>query len=162
MLGRKTKTKQSIPWYRKRGYKGNLTEEEKRELDSYRWLAQREGGKHPAADYSDLPEEVQMYISKLEIELYDKIQSEPVLGALLLNAIFGFYLLNYFGWIAPKYDSNWLALLSIAMLIVPWIYYAFKFRRNADEFWERSGSEGIMSEWELEHVISKKTKERTH
>ena len=35
MFGRKKKAQQSIPWYRKRGYKGNLTEEEKMELDSF-------------------------------------------------------------------------------------------------------------------------------
>src|SRR5688572_29732695 len=129
MFGRKKKAQQSIPWYRKRGYKGNLTEEEKRELDSYRWLASQPGGKHPATEYSDLPEEVQSYISKLETDLYDKIQGEPVLAAFLLNAVFGFYLLNYFGWITPKYASDWLAFLSILMLVVPWIYYAVKFRK---------------------------------
>jgi hypothetical protein len=52
-----------VPWYRRRDYKGNLTEDEKRELDHFRWLAQQPGGKHPA-DH-DLPEEVDLYISKL-------------------------------------------------------------------------------------------------
>src|SRR3954451_19161342 len=77
MFRRKEEARQFIPWYRERSYKGNLTEEEKRELDSYRWMAQQPGGKHPAAEYGDLAAEVQSYISKLEIELYDKVQGEP-------------------------------------------------------------------------------------
>jgi hypothetical protein len=36
MFWRKKEKKKPIPWYRKRGYKGNLTEEEKQELDSLR------------------------------------------------------------------------------------------------------------------------------
>ena len=42
------------PWYRRKEYKGNLTEEEKRHLDSFRL-----DEKHPAAAVEDLPEEVQ-------------------------------------------------------------------------------------------------------
>jgi len=160
MFRRKEEARQFIPWYRERSYKGNLTEEEKRELDSYRWMAQQPGGKHPAAEYGDLAAEVQSYISKLEIELYDKVQGEPVFAALLLNAVFGFYLLNYLGWIAPKYDSDWLAVLSVLMLLIPWVYYAVRFRRNADKFWRKAGSEGIRFEWEVDHVTSKSMKPR--
>jgi hypothetical protein len=57
----------SLPWYRARDYKGDVTEEEKRELDSFRHR-ESEGGEHPSASYGDLPKEVQLYISKIEIE----------------------------------------------------------------------------------------------
>jgi hypothetical protein len=58
MLWRK---KESLPWYRAPNYKGDLTEDEKRELDLFRYRAERHGIKHPAATYDDLPEEVGSY-----------------------------------------------------------------------------------------------------
>jgi hypothetical protein len=58
-----------VPWYRARNYKGNLTEAEKRQFDAFRMQP-----RHPAATYDDLPEEVQNYIGRIEIELYDKKQ----------------------------------------------------------------------------------------
>jgi hypothetical protein len=157
MFKRKQKKKETLPWYRQRSYKGNLTEEEKRELDSFRWLAAQPGGKHPAAEYSDLPNEVQMYISKLEIELYDEIQQALVGRVFLISGIGAFYLANYFGWISVKWDLPELALLSTFLMIAPWLYYVWKWRKNADQFSER-GTEGIRTEWELEHVVSKKMK----
>ena len=60
-----------LPWYRARNYKGNLTEAQKRDLDSFR--AQET---HPAADYDSLPTEVQHYINKLEMEIYDSKQQK--------------------------------------------------------------------------------------
>lgn len=71
MFGRKNK-KEPLPWYRARNYKGNLTEAEKRELDLLRHR-ESEGGEHPSANYGYLPEEVQSYLSKIEIERYDLI-----------------------------------------------------------------------------------------
>jgi len=75
MFGRKNEKQESLPWYREPNYKGDLTEDEKRELDSLRYRADRQGVKHPAATYDDLPDEVQSYISRLQIELYDNIQA---------------------------------------------------------------------------------------
>jgi hypothetical protein len=48
-----------------RNYKGNLTENEKRQLDFFRMQE-----KHPAADYDSLPEEVQRYINRITMEHY--------------------------------------------------------------------------------------------
>jgi hypothetical protein len=70
--GSKRKQTESLPWDRSPKYKGNLTEDEKRELDSFRFREKSYNEKHPASH--DLSEEVTMYISKLQIELYDKIQ----------------------------------------------------------------------------------------
>jgi hypothetical protein len=39
---KKTKTVKSLPWYRSPKYKGDLTEEEKRELDSFRFREERD------------------------------------------------------------------------------------------------------------------------
>jgi hypothetical protein len=82
-----------VPWYRAHDYEGNLTEAEKRQLDSFRVQP-----KHPAAQYDELPEEVQSYINRIECELYDKKQSSLVGQATVLSAIGGALLfLNYKG-----------------------------------------------------------------
>src|SRR4051794_24465203 len=101
MFWRKKKQEDQIPWYRQPGYKGNLTEDEKRELDSLRWLAQQPGGKHPAAEYSDLPEEVQSYISKLEFELRDE-RGTVLIGQVLVACGIGVFIItSHFGWSVP-------------------------------------------------------------
>ncbi len=56
MFGCRKKPSERPPWYRARGYKGDLTEKEKRELDSFRMRRE-----HPAATFDSVPEEVQMY-----------------------------------------------------------------------------------------------------
>jgi exonuclease I len=60
MLGRKKKPTERLPWYRARNYKGDLTENEKRQLDSFRMRPE-----HPAASYDTLPGEVKVYIGEL-------------------------------------------------------------------------------------------------
>ena len=67
MFPRKKKKQPAEPlsWYRARGYKGNLTEHEKRQLDSFRMQEH-----HPAATCESLPEEVQSYIGGLELEAW--------------------------------------------------------------------------------------------
>jgi len=50
MLGRKKKPTERLPWYRARNYKGDLTENEKRQLDSFRMRRE-----HPAASYDTWP-----------------------------------------------------------------------------------------------------------
>jgi hypothetical protein len=158
MFRRKKKEQEKIPWYRKREYKGNLTEEEKRELDSFRWIAAQPGGKHPAAEYGDLPEEVQSYISKIQVELYDAIQERLAGRVFLVSGLGAFYLANYFGWITFKWNLPELALVGACLMILPWFYYGWKWRKNAAQFSEQRGSEGIRTEWELDHVVSKKRK----
>jgi hypothetical protein len=122
MLWRKRKGKVSLPWYRGPTYKGNLTEDEKRELDSFRHRAMGHGAKHPAATYTDLPEEVGSYITKLQMELYDKIQEDLVSRCLLLSGVGAFLLLNYFDWISPKYNSTELFLFGTVLLLASWVY----------------------------------------
>lgn len=70
------------PWYRRKEYKGNLTEEEKRHLDSFRLEE-----KHPAVAVEDLPEEVQGYLSELELAVYDAKQEGVATKAFVLTGI---------------------------------------------------------------------------
>jgi hypothetical protein len=87
---RKKKQREHLPWYRARNYKGNLTEIEKRQLDSFRMQE-----KHPAGDYDSLPEEVQRYISSLEIEVYDNKQQTLALSTLFVSGVGGYFLIRY-------------------------------------------------------------------
>ena len=70
-----------LPWYRQKGFRGKLTEEEKRILDSFRI-----GDNHPAAKFDELPEEVQDYILELEGDISDKGQSEA--GVILMIGVY--------------------------------------------------------------------------
>ena len=157
MIGRKKKRKEPLPWYRVRNYKGNLTEAEKRELDSLRHR-ESEGGERHSASYDDLPEEVQSYISKIEIERYDLIQETLVGRCFLLSGIGLVFLLNYFGWISSKYDSTEVFLAGVFLLLAPLIYYPIKWRKNADQFSEH---DGIRTEWELNYIVNKKMSDKS-
>jgi len=125
MFWRKKKDpEEQIPWYRQRGYKGNLAEDEKRELDSLRWLAQQPGGKHPAAEFSDLADEVRSYIIKLEFELRDERESR-LMGRVALAFCFGVFLLaSYFGWFVPTTHQDSTASLFVGLLFIvfPWFF----------------------------------------
>jgi hypothetical protein len=160
MFGRKKKKKEPLPWYRARKYKGNLTEDEKRELDSFRHREKAQAIKHPAATYDDLPEGDGSYISKIQIEQYDQIQERLVGRCFLVSGIGAFVLLNHFGWISPNYHSTEMLLWAALLFIAPWIYYAIKFRKNADQFWD-DAREGIRMEWELDYIVGKKAKKQT-
>jgi hypothetical protein len=154
MFGR-TKRKQPaelLPWYHARDYTGTLTEADKRELDSFRMQAN-----HPAATYESLPPEVQSYISKLRLEHYDEKQGALVLPTLVVSAFGVYFLVRYlFGYAE---GSLWNYASNIALLVVPWIFYARAWRKNADEFLPSGFSatdEAIRTEWELEHIVNKR------
>jgi hypothetical protein len=51
--------------------------------------------KHPAGDYDSLPEEVQRYISSLEIEVYDNKQQTLALSTLFVSGVGGYFLIRY-------------------------------------------------------------------
>lgn len=151
----KKKPKEPLPWYRAPNYDGNLTEGEKRELDSFRYREKNQGVKHPAADCGDLPNEVTMYISKLEIERYDEIQERLVGRCFLVSAVGAFVLANHFSWISLNYNSPEVLLFAAAFLVVPWFYYPIKWRKNADRYLGDANEE-IRKEWELEYIVNKK------
>jgi len=159
MLWRKTKMDDQIPWYRQRAYRGNLTEDEKRELDSFRWLAQQPGGKHPAAEYSDLPEEVQSYISKLEIELHDERGTLLMVRVLVASGIGILIIANYFGWRIPiNNGSMWSLLGGLFLIVFGWVYYFRDEKRLRNQFRGGGATERIRTEWELEYIVSKTIK----
>ena len=136
MFGRKKKQTEPLPWYRTRNYKGNLTETEKRELNSFRHR-ESEGGEHPSTSYADLPEDVQSYLSKIQIEHYDLIQERLAGRVLLVSGCGAFLLANYFGWIpADTQHSGWALAYGAVLLVAPWVYYPIKWRKNADKFSE--------------------------
>jgi hypothetical protein len=87
MFRRKKKSTERLPWYRARDYKGDLTENEKRQLDSFRMRKE-----HPAASYDSLLKEVRMYMSKLELEIYNKTQESLVGGCFVVSGIGAFLL----------------------------------------------------------------------
>jgi hypothetical protein len=140
-----------VPWYRARNYKGNLTEAEKRQLDAFRIQA-----KHPAATFDDLTEEVQSYLSGIQLELYDKNQAGVAARAFLYSAIgAGMLFLNYKSCFAAP--TIWWNLGAVLLLICPWFVYRYQWHKNAEEStpkdapW-RATEEGIRKEWELSYI----------
>jgi hypothetical protein len=154
LMWRRRKPRERPPWYRAGDYKGNLTEAEKRELDMFRARPE-----HPAFEYGELPEHVEMYISGLEIEAYDLKQAQATGRAITLS-LAGAALLyaDHFGF-TPR-TSVWDYGFGLALLIAPWIAYRFEWRGNADAF--GPASEGILKEWELEYLAKAHFAEKHH
>lgn len=158
MFRRKKKSTEQLPWYRTRDYKGDLTENEKRELDSFRMRKD-----HPAATYDSLPKEVRMYLSKLELEIYDKTQESLVRGCFVVSVIGVFLFARYFFEYARGSLLEYLG--SISLLVAPWIYYLIRRKRNADEFlppgdFGSRTAEALRMEWELKYIADKRSVER--
>ena len=150
MWKRKRKT-EFLPWYRAKGYKGNLTEAQKRELDSFR--AQ---DTHPASNYDGLPTEVQNYIGRLELEIYDQKQEKIAAAALVVMALGLLTLyLTYFG--APE-PTAWRYVSGALCLVVPWFVYSYYWKKNAEAFMPTEPyaafptDEGRRFEWEIEYL----------
>ena len=100
------------PWYRRKDYKGNLTEDQKRYLDSF-----RNGEPHPATPFGDLPDEVQSRLMELELDLKEQQDSASVVTTLVWSAL-GCYsvyegYIGDFGVVSFFYYSC--ALICIAM-----------------------------------------------
>ena len=144
-----------VPWYRRKEYKGNLTEEEKRYLDSFRLEE-----KHPAAAVENLPGEVQAYLSELELAVYDARQDGIASSAFLFTGI-GVLLLYL-----TYCEIVWLPLLGgyIAggvMIILAWINYSREWKKNAAGLWIKDDGKGVpfsrteeklQEYWELEAI----------
>jgi hypothetical protein len=58
-----------------------------------------------------------MYISKIEMELYDERQEALVGRCFLVSGVGAFILLSYMGWISLQYNS--FAVLGVMMLVAP-------------------------------------------
>ena len=152
---RKKKKPEPLPWYRASSYKGNLTEDDKRELDSFRFREKAHNERHPAASWDDLPEEVTDYVSKLQVELYNKTQDSLFNACLVMSGIGGFMILTHFGWISSRFDAIEVFLSGVFLFLTPWVYYPIKWKKTADRFWE-DAREDIRHEWELGYIMHKR------
>ena len=159
MFGRKKRPAECLPWYRARDYKGDLTENEKRQLNSFRMRRE-----HPAASYDTLPGEVKVYIGELTLEVYDRSQERLIMGCFVVSGVGAVFLARYaFGYAE---GSLFEYSLSLGMLIFPWIYYRIKWRKNADEYLPPGEAvfpvnEALRKNWELAYIVNKRSAERT-
>ncbi len=150
---RKRKRKaERLPWYRARTYKGDMTEAEKRQLDAFRMQP-----KHPAAQWDDLPEEVQNYIIRIELDLYDHKQDAAAGKAMFFSAVGAAGLfLNYKGFFGAP--TIWMYAGAVLLLILPWFFYRYEWNKNAEEFHPSDApynrtEERIREEWEVKYVV---------
>jgi hypothetical protein len=104
-----------------------------------------------------------MYMSKLELQLYDKTQEGLVRGCFVVSGIGAFLLTRYvFGYAEGsllEYTG------SLFLLVVPWIYYSIGWRRNAEEFLPPGDTasrtaEALRMESELGYIADKRSAER--
>jgi hypothetical protein len=82
------------------------------------------------------------------------------MGRVLFTSAIGLFLVaSYFGWTAPiNHHNNSLSLLiGVALLVIPWFFYGREERKL--RFRVGGTTEGIRTEWELDHIVSK-TKKR--
>ena len=117
-----------LPWYRRPDYRGKMSEADKRRLDAI-----RDQEPHPAVTYDQLPEEAKNYISELEVEAYDAKQQSLVGGVALLSVI-GALLIDANFTHLVSLTNPLVAATAFPMLVAPWFYYVWKWRRNADAF----------------------------
>ena len=143
------------PWYRRKEYKGNLSEEEKRHLDSFRLEE-----KHPAAAIEDLPEEVQGYLSELELAVYDAKQEGVATKAFVLTGIGAlviFLAYRELGWLSPLIGY----VTGGAIIAFAWVNYSGEWKKNAEGLWIKQKGRGIpfsrteeklQEYWELDEI----------
>jgi hypothetical protein len=145
-----------VPWYRRKDYKGNLTEEEKRHLESF-----RSGDRHPAATYEDLPDEVQTYISELELALYDRKQESAVTKAMVFSLFGAFAIYSAYrdvAWLGPTVGY----LIGAGLIVIGWVNYRREWKRNADALWIENNDapgvpfsraqEALQQNWEIAEI----------
>ena len=154
-MRRRKRKREWLPWYRAHNYKGNLTEAEKRQLDAFR--AQPE---HPAARWDQLPEEVQNYIGRIELELHDKKQDEATGFALFWSlCIVVVLVLNYLGCL--QRSTNWAYPVGALLLILTWVDCHRKWNKNSEELFPSGEGaptnrtdEAFRYEWELNFIVA--------
>ncbi|MBG0797162.1 hypothetical protein IYX23_05605 [Methylocystis sp. L43] len=141
-----------LPWYRARGFKGSVSEAEKRHLDAY-----RSQPKHPAATYADLPEEAQSYISGMIVELLDK-KREALFGwSLFWTTLAGALLLADYH--RCRAATIWEYMFLAGIIVMAWVRYWFEDRKIVEEFFPSGISaptcadEALRREWELQYLV---------
>ena len=138
-------------WYRDPSYAGNMTEAEKRKLDAFRAQG------HPAVKCGDLPDEVQSYIARLEVQLYDHKQEKIVGRSILISAVGAVAIyLTYAGFLRM---SPWSYIIGTIILVLPWFWYVREWKKNAKEFCPDNVVEegspvdvALRQEWDIHHI----------
>lgn len=139
------------PWYRRRTYRGKMSEANKVELDAIR---QKEP--HPAVSFDQLPKEVQRYINRVEFNLYDANQA---LAASRFAAWIGLaFVVAYFA-DEEQIAGLWGAYaLAMGLVCVGWLSYRKNTKKNWLHFMEFEDGRpncsdlGIQEEWELNYI----------
>ena len=148
------------PWYRQKSYNGDLTEDQKRYLDSF-----RNGEPHPAVSLFELQQEVQDRIYELEFQLED--HKETHFSQTTFTAVGGGILCCYWGYTSESFlsiGSYFGALVLVAIWFREWRkHQAFRqkfFWRGDIEKGEPScfSEQEIQRRWELNEVLSKELK----
>jgi hypothetical protein len=144
-----------LPWYRRKEYRGNLTEKEKRHLDSF-----RRGNKHPATALEDLPDEVQAYLGELELAVHDKTQEKIIIKAFALTAIGAFLIVSAYrntGWASPLLEY----FLGGSIIVFAWFGFSRKWKSNTEDLWINNKGNGapfsrteekLQKHWELNEI----------
>jgi hypothetical protein len=130
-------TDEWIPWYRRKEYKGNLTEDEKRHLDTF-----RVEGKHPATAFEELPKEVQEYLNELELSVYDATQERVAIKSLVqtcVGALLIFLAYLGLGWLSPLVGY----FLGCAIITFAWFNHSRDWKQNADSIWIKQKGKGV-------------------
>lgn len=153
-MWKRKQNNKNVPWYRQPDYKGNIKESHKRKLDAF-----REQVNHPSTRYDDIPEDVQRYISSLEIQLYDYKQQKAFNGAAAVSfAGICILALLYFGF--NNSSDTWRYYLAATLVFIPWFVYGSKSKKISQEFFSSNDislsntEEKIREEWELNHLSS--------
>ncbi len=138
-----------VAWYRHRNYKGSLSEDQKMELDSIRWTSK--SGRHPAAKFEDLPDEVQDYIVHLEIELSDS-KFIPSTMAIVVGISLTIYCalsaLNI-----VQYSDVFPSIIKLSLMSIALIGVGFLDYRKVQKIWGNKDTDAeFMKNWEIDYI----------
>lgn len=137
-------------WYRAKTYKGKMTERQKRHLDAVRLQDQ-----HPATSFAMLPEDVQNYISRIELELFDAKKSEIFWSSAVVFVSGAFILYKEF--LGSAAASGLSIAMGVLLMIFSALYWSINSRKLSNAFlpdsdWAGPTNEGIRQEWEIEYL----------
>lgn len=158
-----TKAEEWLPWYRQKGYKGDLTEDEKTHLDSFALMP-----KHPSASENSLPKEVRDYIAELEFQLHDTKRDALYLRALASMGV-GAYLV-YEAAMGDAWTGSPMAyFIGFALIAYTPFYLRKETRKVFNELLiktEKGGplttsDVGIRRNWEMTEIVRYRHKQRS-
>ncbi|MCZ4272296.1 hypothetical protein [Maritalea porphyrae] len=143
---------EKLPWYRSKKYKGNLTENQKRQLDGFRMQE-----KHPATDPDSLPGDVQSYINSLEFDLIELKRDSSFYGAIAAT-VFAIALAYYY-YLGNGYFHTFVGYaFSIGLIVFAWWQHHKKNKALLEELTPSDSydptAEAIKREWEITYSVN--------